>query len=306
MASYNKIILLAFMILPLFTGSLAVGGLQTAYGGDVGECVGQTAGTACGDQSMGACDNPDTCDGEGNCKSNFKSSITLCRPQAGICDEVETCTGNSAVCPDDEFIMVGTVCRPSAGVCDVEETCTGNSAVCPDDGFSTDSCRASTGVCDVEEFCDGSSASCPDDAFADAGTACSCSAGSGTCDGNNMCIKNISIDIKPGSDPNSINTGSMGLVPVAILGSATFAVAQVDETTLMFGTASPAHDLSDPTTYNEHIQDVNDDGFDDLVSHYKQKDTGIMCGDTEATLTGVLLDGTPIGGTDSVNPKCKP
>jgi len=116
----------------------------------------------------------------------------------------------------------------------------------------------------------------------------------------------VSIDIKPGSDPNSINTRSMGVVPVAILGSDTFDVTDVDVTTLMFGNASPAHDLTDPDTYNEHIQDVNDDGFDDLVSHYKQKQTGIACGDTDATLTGALLDGTPIDGTDSVNPKCKP
>jgi len=117
---------------------------------------------------------------------------------------------------------------------------------------------------------------------------------------------NVDIDIKPNSDPNSINTKSMGLVPVAILGSETFDVADVDVTTLMFGNASPAHDLTDSDTYNEHIQDVNDDGFDDLVSHYKQKDTGIVCSDTEATLTGELFDGTPIEGTDSVNPKCKP
>jgi len=116
----------------------------------------------------------------------------------------------------------------------------------------------------------------------------------------------VDIDIKPGSDPNSINTRSMGVVPVAILGSDTFDVTDVDVTTLMFGGASPVHDLSDSDTYDEHIQDVNDDGFDDLVSHYKQKETGVACGDTEATLTGELLDGTPIEGTDSVNPKCKP
>ncbi len=116
----------------------------------------------------------------------------------------------------------------------------------------------------------------------------------------------VDIDIKPGSDPNSINIRSMGLVPVAILGSDTFDVTNVDVTTLMFGTASPAHDLTDSDTYDEHIQDVNDDGFDDLVSHYKQKEIGIACGDTEATLTADLLDGTTIEGTDSVNPKCKP
>jgi len=113
----------------------------------------------------------------------------------------------------------------------------------------------------------------------------------------------VSVDIKPGSFPNSINTRSMGVVPVAILGSDTFDVTDVDVTTLMFGTASPAHDLTDSDTYDEHLQDVNDDGFLDLVSHYKQKETGIACGNTEETLTGALLDGTPIEGIDSVNPK---
>ena len=113
----------------------------------------------------------------------------------------------------------------------------------------------------------------------------------------------VDIDIKPGSDPNSINTRSMGVVPVAILGSDTFDVTNVDVSTLMFGNASPTHDLSDSDTYNEHIQDVNDDGFLDLVSHYKQKEIGIACDDTEATLTADLLDGTTIEGTDSVNPK---
>ena len=118
----------------------------------------------------------------------------------------------------------------------------------------------------------------------------------------------VDIDIKPGSFPNSINTKSMGLVPVAILGSANFDVTQVDVTTLSFGPAgaAPAHDLTDLDTYFVHLQDVNEDGFLDLVSHYKQKETGIACGDTEATLSGNLLPalgGTPIEGTDSVNPK---
>ncbi len=115
----------------------------------------------------------------------------------------------------------------------------------------------------------------------------------------------IKIDIKPASDPNSINIRSMGLVPVAILGSANFDVADVDVTSLVFGPngATPAHDLSDLDTYNEHIEDVNQDGFDDLVSHYKQKETGIACGDIFATLFAETISGTTIAGADSVNPK---
>jgi len=118
----------------------------------------------------------------------------------------------------------------------------------------------------------------------------------------------VDIDIKPGSFPNSINTKSMGVVPVAILGSANFDVTTIDVTTLTFGpnSASPSHDLTDLDTYFDHLQDVNDDGFLDLVSHYKQKETGIACGDPDATLSGNLLPAfgaIPIEGTDSVNPK---
>ena len=113
-------------------------------------------------------------------------------------------------------------------------------------------------------------------------------------------VVEVSIDIKPGSDPNSINPKSKGLIPVAILGSDTFDVTTVDITTLDFEGASPAHDLTDPDVYAEHLQDVNGDGFTDLVSHYRTQYTGITSGDTSATLTGYTYGGMVIVGTDSV------
>jgi hypothetical protein len=44
----------------------------------------------------------------------------------------------------------------------------------------------------------------------------------------------VKIDIEPGSDGNPINPKSRGVIPVAILGSDTFEVADVDVTTLAF------------------------------------------------------------------------
>ena len=106
----------------------------------------------------------------------------------------------------------------------------------------------------------------------------------------------VTIDIKPGSDPNSINPKSNGIVPVAILGSADFDVTMVNVTTLAFGPggAVPAH------KDGGHLEDVNDDGFMDLVSHYPTQDAGLTATDTEACVTGATIDGTDAEGCDAV------
>ena len=112
----------------------------------------------------------------------------------------------------------------------------------------------------------------------------------------------VAIDIRPDSDINVVNPLSRGVIPAAILGSDSFEVADVDVTTLAFGldAAAPSHDLTKPGAFEEHLRDANDDGYTDLISHYRIEHTGVQPEDTEACLTGQTLDGTPFEGCDAI------
>jgi hypothetical protein len=105
----------------------------------------------------------------------------------------------------------------------------------------------------------------------------------------------VSIDIKPGSFPNSINPRSRGLIPVAILTTDTFDATTVDALSVEFGPAgaTESHDRG-------HLEDVDGDGNLDLVLHFRTQDTGIQCGDTSASLTGNTFGGVAIRGSDSI------
>jgi hypothetical protein len=106
----------------------------------------------------------------------------------------------------------------------------------------------------------------------------------------------IELDIKPGSDANSINPRSRGFIPVAILTTETFDASTIDPSTLRFGPDGAA--VAD---MGAHFEDVDLDGDADLVAHFRTQETGIACGDTEATLTGETTGGQPIEGSDSIN-----
>jgi hypothetical protein len=105
----------------------------------------------------------------------------------------------------------------------------------------------------------------------------------------------VAIDIKPGSFPNSINPKSKGVIPVAILTTATFDATTVDPTTVLFGAtgteAAPVHSA---------LQDVDGDGGTDLLLHFETQATGIRCGDASAFLTGETFSKQVIEGSDSI------
>lgn len=109
-------------------------------------------------------------------------------------------------------------------------------------------------------------------------------------------VRLVKIDIKPGSNANSINLKSKGSVPVAVLSADDFdASVDLDASTLTFGPSGAriAHRQG-------HVQDVDGDGDLDMLLHFKTKDTGIACGDTTATLKGETFGGQAVESTDTI------
>ena len=111
----------------------------------------------------------------------------------------------------------------------------------------------------------------------------------------------VSVDIKPGGYPNSINPSSRGLTAVAVLTtsraqgeSLDFDASQLDGSTVTFGPgdAAPAREA--------RVEDADGDGDADLLLHFRTADTGLGCGDSSAELTGLTWSGEAVSGEDSV------
>ncbi|HJQ99913.1 MAG TPA: hypothetical protein VJ826_16480 [Candidatus Polarisedimenticolaceae bacterium] len=103
----------------------------------------------------------------------------------------------------------------------------------------------------------------------------------------------VGVDVRPGTATNPVHPAAGGVIPVALLGSANFHVADVDQATLALGPlgAAPQH---------AHAVDVNDDGALDLLVQFRTGESGIGAGDTEVCMTGALLSGRPFRGCDAI------
>jgi subtilisin-like proprotein convertase family protein len=145
--------------------------------------------------------------------------------------------------------------------------------------------------------------------------------------GEPICPQEIegSLDIKPGSCPNSYNPGSNGVLPVALVGTDDFDVSQVDISTVTLsradgvgGSAAPNEGPPGPhttledtaTPFDGELCDCHEaegDGVMDLNFKFRANEmANLGLGDTgpgshvELVLRGSLLDGTEFVASDCV------
>jgi hypothetical protein len=108
-------------------------------------------------------------------------------------------------------------------------------------------------------------------------------------------VREIAIDVKPGSSHNPIHIGSAGVIPVALFGKDCFDVAAVDVSSIRFG---PGEAL--PTISAARIEDLNLDGLPDLMLHFRTRDSGIQAGDAQVSLSGWTHKGDRFAGNDQI------
>ena len=103
------------------------------------------------------------------------------------------------------------------------------------------------------------------------------------------------------SNRRRINLNGNGVVPVGVYGTADLDVNDIDVSTILLGIngdeAAAVHD--------GHIENLNGDGIDDLVLHFREGELEIPIttpGNAilTLTLTGQLYDETDIVGEDDV------
>jgi len=103
------------------------------------------------------------------------------------------------------------------------------------------------------------------------------------------------IDVLPGDAANKIYPNKGGKFPVAVLSGPAFDATQVDPASIKFGLGEAAP--ADPPV----IADVDGLHGNDSTMNFRTGDSGILCNDTEVTMSGETYAGEGFEGTGSID-----
>ena len=118
-------------------------------------------------------------------------------------------------------------------------------------------------------------------------------------DGMAPAVVAVEIDLMPGSERNPIRLGRPGVVPVVLRGSPGLDVGEVVLESLGFG-AEPALAVPSRRPAQAVVDDLDGDGWLDLLLHPRVEEMDLLQGDDRVCLVGELSDGGFIEGCDAV------
>ena len=111
----------------------------------------------------------------------------------------------------------------------------------------------------------------------------------------------VVLDVHPGSDVNSVNLKSQGVLPVAILSTADFSAADLDASSLRLGDPALAGAVA---PLRSAVEDVDGDGLLDLMLHFSTPALvsagAVDAASVELALSGSTTGGSAIVGADSI------
>lgn len=105
----------------------------------------------------------------------------------------------------------------------------------------------------------------------------------------------VDVDVLPGDSANQVYPNQTGKLPVAVLSSGVFDATQVDPATLRFGVGQAASDDA-PV-----VSDVDGQFGRDATVRFAVAESGIVCNDTEVSLSGETYAGEQFVGSDLID-----
>lgn len=105
----------------------------------------------------------------------------------------------------------------------------------------------------------------------------------------------VSIDVKPGDTPTTIEPGRQGMIPIAILTTPQFDAATVDTSTIRIGPTG-----TEAAIFRSNLDDVDRDGDIDMLLLVRVQEMAVKCGNTTISLKAKTTAGRQIEGSETV------
>jgi hypothetical protein len=105
----------------------------------------------------------------------------------------------------------------------------------------------------------------------------------------------VTIDVKPGDEPTTIEPKREGMVPIAILSSKQFDATEIDAATIRAGAKG-----TEATVFRTALEDVNGDRLTDMMALFRVQDLALECSGTSITVKGRTNVKKDFEGTEKV------